>query len=290
MKIGFIGAGKVAKGFGIYLKESGLELSGFYSRTLESAQEAAKLTNSKSLALEEVAKNSTVVFITTPDDLIEKVCNEVAEQVGFSQGQTIAHMSGSLSSEQLKMAKQQGCNTFSLHPLQSFADPVASAEKLKDTFFAWEGKGNKKDISNILTVLGNNNTEISPEDKSLYHSAACIASNYLVTLLDSAIKLLEDTGIDRELSCEIISNLATGTVSNISNLDTTQALTGPIVRGDVSTISSHLDAYEKKGLLEIKNIYALMGLKTLDIAAKRGLSPEKIDHIKKILKEENFNE
>ncbi|WP_350342724.1 DUF2520 domain-containing protein [Proteinivorax tanatarense] len=286
MKIGFIGAGKVAKGFGIYLKNNGLHLSGFSSRSLDSAQKAADLTESTVLSLENVVKKSEVIFITTPDDLIKEVCNKVAEEIGFNQGQTVVHMSGSLCSEQLKAASQQGCNIFSLHPLQSFAEPMTSAKKLENTFFTWEGKGEKKGINNILTVLGNNNIEISPEDKALYHSAACIASNYLVSLLDSAINLLEDIGIDRSLSCEMISNLASGTVSNISDLGTTDALTGPIVRGDVSTVLGHLSSFDKNNLSDIKSMYTLMGLRTLDIAEKRELSPDKIKEIETILKEE----
>ena len=47
LQIGFIGAGKVGKALGIYCKSHGLPVSGYYSRTVKSAQVAAALTDSR---------------------------------------------------------------------------------------------------------------------------------------------------------------------------------------------------------------------------------------------------
>ena len=41
MKVGFIGAGKVGFSLGKYLKENGVEITGYFSKSPESAKSAA---------------------------------------------------------------------------------------------------------------------------------------------------------------------------------------------------------------------------------------------------------
>ena len=44
MRIGFIGAGKVGFTLGKYFREHGIEVTGYYSRSIQSASEAAEFT------------------------------------------------------------------------------------------------------------------------------------------------------------------------------------------------------------------------------------------------------
>jgi hypothetical protein len=86
---------------------------------------------------------------------------------------------------------------------------------------------------------------IEDENKALYHAAACVASNYLVTLIDFAQYLYEKAGVPDSLAVKVMMPLIEGTLSNIKELGTEQALTGPIVRGDVSTIAHHIEQLER---------------------------------------------
>ena len=47
MRAGFIGAGKVGFSLGKYLKENGVEITGYFSKSPESAKSAADFTNTK---------------------------------------------------------------------------------------------------------------------------------------------------------------------------------------------------------------------------------------------------
>ena len=44
-----------------------------------------------------------------------------------------------------------------------------------------------------------------------------------------------------------------------------RALTGPLQRGDIHTVSSHIDALEKATLFETSHLYTELGKKTLKL-------------------------
>mgnify|MGYP001623180088 CR=1 FL=1 len=98
MKIGFIGAGKVGTSMGKYLTERGIEINGYYSKTVRSAEEAADFTNTRVYTtISSLAEDSDGVFVTVPDGAI----GDVWEQLKMLpiKNKIISHFSGSLSSE-----------------------------------------------------------------------------------------------------------------------------------------------------------------------------------------------
>ncbi|WP_168198198.1 Rossmann-like and DUF2520 domain-containing protein [Crassaminicella thermophila] len=287
MKIGFIGAGKVGTAFGIYLKNNGFEVCGYYSKTFASAQQAAMLTNSKAVVcVDEIVNTSEILFITTSDDAIEKVCNDLAQKNLLHKGQIIVHMSGAASSNILREAKKKGCFIYSMHPLQAFADIEKAVEDLKSTVFSIEGDQEKFEVmENILKKLGNTYFKLTQEQKSIYHMTACVVSNYLVTLMDYGLSLFLSIGIDEEEGYKALYPLIEGTIKNIYNLGTKNALTGPIARGDIGTVQKHIEALKniKPDCLEF---YKFLGLKTAELAEKKDINnKEKLEELKNILKE-----
>ncbi|UMZ74832.1 Rossmann-like and DUF2520 domain-containing protein [Natranaerofaba carboxydovora] len=287
MKLAFIGAGKVGRSFGYYLKSNGFEVIGYSSRTKESEELASKETDSSVVTREEIVDKADLIFITTPDSQISKVCDEMADNIGFKKNHTLVHMSGGLSSKELKSAKDQGASTYSLHPLQSFANVQKAIQDLEKTFFTLEGEGDKAKLIKLFEKLNNPYVEIDPEKKSLYHGAASIASNYLVALTNIALRLLEDCGFKREEALGVAGTLMEGTMNNIQNYDTVEALTGPIARGDASTVDKHLKTLEDEGYDRILEIYRLLGLETVEIAYKKGLSEEEVIKLNKLLESNN---
>ena len=98
IKFGFIGAGKVGFSLGKYLKENSIDISGYYSKSQHSSKEAAIFTNTRQYNnLEDLIKNSDAIFITTPDNQIADVWNEV-KKLPIKE-KLICHCSGSISSE-----------------------------------------------------------------------------------------------------------------------------------------------------------------------------------------------
>lgn len=280
MKIVFVGAGKVGTVFGWYLKSKGLNVLGYYSRTLQSAKQGAFETDSRVLSLEDVVNLGEIIFITTSDNSIGEVCQQIAKEYGFKGGQTVVHMSGGLGSDILRPAKEQGANIFSLHPMQAFANIEKAKEEIKNTFFTFEGDGDEKQIIKLLEKIGNPYTKIDCNSKSLYHAAACISSNYLVTLTNIAVEILENIGFKDKEPLKVLLPLMRGTIENIEKLGVKEALTGPIVRGDYNTVRKHIESLEE--LEDIGKIYKLLGKETVKLAQKRNLTADQIECLNKV--------
>ena len=287
MKIGFIGAGKVGISFGIYLTRKGFQIYGYYSRTFESARNAADRTGSKAVEdMGVLVKNSDVIFITTGDDEISKVCSNLAEKNLLTKGKIVVHMSGALSSRILHSAIERGCCVYSLHPLQAFADVEKASLDLNNTVFSIEGDLERMDImESILEKTGNPYYKLTQQQKGIYHAAACVLSNYMVTLMDYGLSLYKSIGIDGQDALNAVRPLIQGTLDNVMELGPEGALTGPIARGDIQTVKSHVEAL-KKYSPESLEFYKQMALMTVELAKKRKLNDKnKEDALKNLLEE-----
>ncbi len=228
----------------------------------------------------ECARAGDIVFITTPDGLIESICGDLAQQNALGPKTMVFHLSGAHSSEILAQAKQAGAVVGSIHPLQSFTlyEP-GQANPFEGINISVEGDPDAvcqgKDIA---AALGAQAFAIPTESKTLYHASAVVASNYLVTLMRFALTLLMETGLREDVAFEILSPLIQGTLSNIGSKGCTRALTGPVVRGDHETVSRHLADIDEK-IPQFSTLYRLLGTHTLDIAkAGEGL-PEEAEQI-----------
>ena len=81
--------------------------------------------------------------------------------------------------------------------------------------------------------------EVPEESRAAYHAAAAIASNFLVALESSAVELLAAAGVaDADEARELLTPLVLRTAANWAERGP-EALTGPIARGDESTVESH---------------------------------------------------
>ncbi len=271
MKIGFIGAGKVGNAFGCYLRKKNIEISGYTSRSPDSGVIASNLTQSVFFANSiELILASDLVFITTNDDQIEIVATELGSSEIDLRDKCFAHMSGALSSDRLKPLREKGAAVFSVHPMQSFADHEKSILDLENTTFGIEGSQKIEIIISLLEKTDNPYILLTPDQKTEYHIASCIVSNFLTALLDSGFNIMKSIGIEETTAISALAPMIRGTVENIIKLGPQKALTGPIARGDLQTIKKHLLALEKNKTAA--ETYRSMGKLTLDLAKKEKLS------------------
>lgn len=284
MKIGFIGAGKVGTALGIFFKQNRLTLSGYLSRREVSSQCAAKATDSSVFFdLPSLVSASDVIFITTGDDQISTVIDQLKQTSCLTKHHTLIHASGALSSDLFDPLSASACGLCSLHPIMSFADPFTAAQNLSQTVFTLEG--NEKGLTEakkILQITGNPYSVIKKSDKVLYHAAACILSNYLVTLVDSGFELLKTTGIPADEITRAFMPLITATLGNIEKAGPVNALTGPLVRGDENTISKHIDALKTQNP-EFLALYQTMGLATIEMIKDKRIDTETYAQLRNIL-------
>lgn len=273
IRFGIIGCGRLGTSLAVFLSQQGFVPTAFASRSLESAQKTCDFAGQGKVyaSASEAASKCSVVFITTPDTVIESICSMIAQEKGFSSGSIVYHLSGAQSSGILAKARSPQVSIGSIHPLQSFA-PYKPGQKspFKGINISIEGDPEAVTLGKeIVNALKANSFTIPTDAKTLYHASAVVASNYLVTLEHFALELLKTADISEADAFEILEPLILGTLRNIRARGSVNALTGPVARGDDEIVASHLADIDKK-LPHFSELYRMMGKYTLDIAVQRG--------------------
>jgi predicted short-subunit dehydrogenase-like oxidoreductase (DUF2520 family) len=280
LKLGFIGAGKVATTLAVALSNKGYSVVAASSRSQESARKLANRIRGCHACRnnQEVADNADIVFITTPDDVIASV----AAEVNWHPGQSAIHCSGAYSTDILASARKSGAAVGAFHPLQTFAS--FRQGNLSDITFALEAEEPLlTTLKEMATILNGRWIELKAGDKVLYHAAAVFACNYLVTLVKTATDLWQSFNIPPEQSIPALLPLMRGTMNNIDAIGIPQCLTGPIARGDAGTIKKHLSELQKAAP-ELVTTYQELGLKTIPIALAKGkIDNKQADELRAIL-------
>jgi predicted short-subunit dehydrogenase-like oxidoreductase (DUF2520 family) len=283
--IGFIGAGAVGKGLALAIASRGYSVVAVYSRSRTSAEAlAARVPGCESLPVpQEVADRCSLVFITTPDEAI----NRVASQVKWRTGQGVVHCSGAESLDVLEPAARQGALPGSFHPFQTFAcleTPEEAVERLEGTLFSIEGHGWLRSfLEKIAAHLGGRSIPVRPEDRAIYHASAVMACGYVVALLEAAAGLWQAMGASREDALSTIVPLARTTLENISRAGPEASATGPLMRGDAATLQRHLEALESR-LPRLIPLYSSLSLESLSLAREK-VGRDKLEEMERLIEE-----
>ena len=266
-----IGCGNVGKVLGRLWTDSGAFLvQDVLNRSRQSADAAVRFMGAGT-AVEDVSevRPADIIMIGTPDDQIEAACGVLARTGALRPGATVFHCSGALPSGVLEPARKCGAQLASVHPIRSFADAEAVAASFGGTYCGIEGDAAAVSrLAKAFASIGAHVVPIDPEYKSVYHSAAVFSSNYLVTLLDVAVEAYAKAGIPRDDALKLMEPLVRGTVDNVFRLGTTDALTGPIARGDAATVLRQyraVSAWDHR----VGALYKRLGKFTAAIAARK---------------------
>jgi len=223
-------------------------------------------------------------MIATPDDHIEEAVQLLVDSDVLQADNIVFHCSGAISSKVLSRLNVGGVHVASIHPIHSFANPENSIANLKKVPFSIEGDAEAIDLLNHLCIaIGGQPFAINSASKSLYHAATVMACNNLVSLLEISKGMLVQAGVDVKHSGNPLDLLIQQTVTNYLSSGAQKALTGPIARGDVDTVVSHLLALQSTpdGW---QDAYRGLGKMAVNISAKQGqASPEQLQDILQLL-------
>ena len=284
IKLGFIGVGTVGTALSLKLSDAGYPVVAVSSRSQTSARKLSQAIDGcvPVGGNQEVADAAELVFITTPDDAIA----QVASQVRWHKGQSVVHCSGADSTDILEPARKAGAWVGVFHPLQTFADVTQAIENIPGSTFALEAEEPLlKTLKDMAEAVKGRWIELKASDKVLYHAAAVIACNYLVTLVKSAADLWQSFGVPRHQAIQALLPLIRGTIHNIDTVGIPGCLTGPIARGDTGTIEKHLNALRKTAP-DLLSAYRELGLQTIPVALAKGkINRNQADELREILKQ-----
>lgn len=295
-RVGFIGAGKVGHSLGKYIscmsqgKPCDVNISGYYSKSLASAESAAVLTESKTFnSLAELINNSDIVFLTVPDgmisivwreivsELIGKPFNEISDnhlcelrEIAFEERKLFCHCSGSLSSSIFENVKEINASACSFHPMYAIADKMNSYKELSNACFTFEGDDDAySSISSILSIMPNSIGRLDESAKTLYHAACVFFSNLVVGVARDGENILRKCGLNEEFAKNAWHALFLDNAKNIVNKGTTDSLTGPAERADISTIHSHIAQLHEADNNDILSTYCTLTKSIVEIAEEK---------------------
>lgn len=268
IKFGFIGAGKVGFSLGKYLRENNIYVTGYYSKNQHSSEEAAIFTNTRYYTnLKTFIEDSDAIFITTPDGEIQSVWNEIKE---FPiNNKLICHCSGSISSEIFSNITKYGAYSYSIHPMFAISSKYNSYKNFPNAFITIEGhKKHQKYLQDLFISLGNDVAIISKENKALYHVACVTVSNLVLSLINNGVTYLKDCEFSEEMAIKSLFPLIEFNLNNIKSDGIVKSLTGPVERGDLSTIKNHCNVLCE----EDKKLYKLLSKNVLKIAKTKNIN------------------
>ncbi|QAY71149.1 Rossmann-like and DUF2520 domain-containing protein [Xylanimonas protaetiae] len=203
-RVAVVGAGRMGRSVAATLRAAGVDVDGPLGRGATGA-------------------GADVVLLAVPDHAIAAAAALVAP------GPYVGHLSGATS-----LAPLASPRAFSVHPLMTVTAAgadlagVPAAVAGADAAALAVARG-------IAETLGLVPFEIDDADRVAYHAAACIASNYLVTLEGIAERLAATAGVGRDALVPLVR----ATVENWARLGPGDALTGPVARGDEATVAAH---------------------------------------------------
>jgi predicted short-subunit dehydrogenase-like oxidoreductase (DUF2520 family) len=222
IRVGVVGAGRVGTALCAALRRAGVEVEGPAGRG-------------------EVPGGATAIVLCVPDAEIPAAAEAVAGAAPL-----VGHTSGATPLGALAPA---GGAAFGLHPLQAFAEPASGDGAAAAAAFAGAGcavAGSTPQALAFATalarVLGMTPFEIDDAGRAAYHAAASVASNFLVTLEAAAESIATGAGLDPGEARALLVPLLRRTVENLAELGPERALTGPVARGDHSTVEAQREA------------------------------------------------
>ena len=252
--ITLIGAGNLASALGPALRAAGYKIDAVVGRALpRSRRRTAKLARklaARPCCLDEITAASGVFWLCISDDALAETADLLSRQSGWS-GTTVLHSSGALTSDILAPLRAAGAQVASLHPMMTFV--AGRLQPLAGVPFAVEGDRQAVAVARgIVRSLKADVFHIAREAKVLYHALGSFSSPLLVATLVTAERIGMAAGLTRSQTRKLIAPIVQQTVKNYLAQGGPKSFSGPIERGDLTTIRRHLKDLESvPGALEV---------------------------------------
>ncbi|MEI2765137.1 MAG: Rossmann-like and DUF2520 domain-containing protein [Dermatophilaceae bacterium] len=270
------------------------------SRALRDAGMPVALVSGRDLAAAGVhlarAGPRRLLVLAVPDRAVESVAADLAGPVAAvlagpvtSAGApppgtpwAVVHCSGALGLDVLDPLAALGCSTGCWHPLQAFPTPSTAVER-GITWAVTATEPLAGTLAELTGLVGGIPLRLAESDKVRYHAAAALAANYTVTLAAHATALLGDCGLAPEAGLRAVLPLLRTTLAGLDRVGLPDGLTGPLARGDLGTVTRHLDVLA--AYPDTLALYRAAGRATLTLLARRGMPADDVERARALLAE-----
>lgn len=239
MSMGIVGAGKVGSVLASRFRADGYSISGVSGRSAASRLRISTLLPGVPvMSPAEVADASDILVLAVPDDALIAVAEELASSGAVRPGQYVLHTSGRHGLDALASLTRLGARPIAFHPAMTFSGTTVDFERAP-VFGLTAAPAERPLAEELVSALGGVPMWVAESDRALYHASLAHGANHLVTLVAQSMDLLRIAGASDPAA--VLRPLLTAALDNVLAYGDA-ALTGPVVRGDVTTIRAHVDA------------------------------------------------
>lgn len=225
-------------------------------RSADSVRRAASMR--QRLADHEDLHDADVCLLAVPDGAVAQAAELVEEDLGPATA--LVHLSGALPLSVLAKTKSPRA-IGSFHPLVAVSDPhdelgghsVAVAATARPLGAVLERMAEALDLRPIA---------VPESGRAAYHAGAVMGAGLLVALADAAVSVFVHAGLDRGQALDALLPLMRSTLTGVERRGLEKGLTGPVVRGDLGVVQSHLDALPA----ELGSLYRLLSRRALRLS------------------------
>ena len=274
LRVGVVGAGRVGAVLGAALARAGHEVVGASAVSQASLDRVdALLAGVPVLPIDEVARRSSLLLLTVPDDALGEVVGGLAATGALPRGALVAHTSGRHGLAVLEPALRAGALPLALHPVLPFSGSAVDLHRLTGAAFGVTAPEPLRAVAEVLVVeMGGEPVWLTEEQRPLWHAALAHSANHLTTLVTSSADLLRAAGV---ASPAAVLGPLLGAALDGALRAGDGALTGPVARGDAGTVRAHLEVLARTAP-EVLPSYVAMARLTADRAIASGrLDPDR---------------
>lgn len=236
MRIIIVGPGRAGGAVAAAAHRVGHEIAAVIVRRQDD-QVVATSVGTTAVLVGDPLPDADLLIIAVRDDVIGETAESLAPHVG---GVTAAvHLSGLARIDVLEPLAAAGVDVGSFHPLQTFPTWQAGANALTGAHVAITAGARLSGLlAEFATSFGASVFYVDDDRKALYHAAAAASANYVITAMAIGEALFEAADVDPSVAAPLVRAV----VVNALEMGPREALTGPIARGDLTTVAGQLDA------------------------------------------------
>ena len=272
--VAIVGPGNLGSALARSLRSASFRILEIISREARSssrkAQALSRQLGARGVTLKSATLEADVIWLCVPDREIAAVAGILAPRTNW-KGKVALHSSGALASDELRILRRKGAAVASLHPLMTFVQ--GAQPRLAGVPFAVEGEPNAVRVaSRIVRGLKGDIFRIPKHKKGAYHAWGAFTSPLLLAALVTAEEVAGIAGIRRATARKRMLPIVAQTLANYAALGPERAFSGPIIRGDVSTVSRHLKALSKSSnAREVYLALARSAMRNLPVRNRKAL-------------------
>jgi predicted short-subunit dehydrogenase-like oxidoreductase (DUF2520 family) len=204
--------------------------------------------------------DADLVWVCVPDREIRAAAEAIASVEKWSV-RYVFHSSGALGSRELNSLRKRGAAVASVHPLMTFV--AGSRPSLHGVPFALEGDLRALRLAQqVVRNLRGESFPVRASRKAAYHAWATFTSPLWLAFLATLEEAASTAGLSAKDARRLSQPILRQTLENYLRLGSARSFSGPLVRGDVNTVSKHLAMLRRQP--RVREVYAALARLALE--------------------------